>query len=371
MDAISYSYADKQAKRIKKFINDPDSTSGVLTVPKVIASGESVTIPAGRVAILPDVQVDGTLNVLGDIFIPTGTANSKVVQKVASTDKAIPRFNGTNGDIQNSGVIIDDSNHIGLGTSNISERLTLPQGNDGRVGWTSGSVTVGAIYMDSSDNVKIMGRNGASNSAVDRVTLDSSGNVGIGTSSQIDKLGVKGNIAISSLVGTTYTDGSGVLFYRGADNTQMGYIGFGGTTTPIEFVNSKNTGFAFYNGDILQKTPYGLGYGTGAGGTVTQLTSKSTAVTLNKPSGQITMNNAALAAGTSVSFTLNNNIIDPSSRDIIIFNLVASSLANQQNYTLVCNSGASGCIFTLTNRSAGSLSEAVIIDFAVIKGATA
>lgn len=80
MDAISYSYADKQAKRIKKFINDPDSTSGVLTVPKVIASGENITIPAGRVAVLPNVQVDGTLNIEGEVFIPSGATFSKVVE---------------------------------------------------------------------------------------------------------------------------------------------------------------------------------------------------------------------------------------------------------------------------------------------------
>ena len=42
MDAISYSYADKAHKRIKKIINDPDSTSGVVTVPKVIASEETI-----------------------------------------------------------------------------------------------------------------------------------------------------------------------------------------------------------------------------------------------------------------------------------------------------------------------------------------
>ena len=89
----------------------------MLTVPKVIASGDSVTIPAGRVAVLPDVQVDGTLNVLGDIFIPSGTANSKVVQKVASTDNAIVRFNGTTGDVQNSGVFIDDNNSVGIDTA--------------------------------------------------------------------------------------------------------------------------------------------------------------------------------------------------------------------------------------------------------------
>ena len=73
MDAISYSYADKQAKRIKKFINEPDLVSGVVTVPKVIASGESVTIPVGRVAVLPNVQVEGELNIEGEVFIPSGS----------------------------------------------------------------------------------------------------------------------------------------------------------------------------------------------------------------------------------------------------------------------------------------------------------
>lgn len=114
MDAISYAHSAKQEQRIKKFINDPDSTSGVLTVPKVIASGESVTIPAGRVAVLPNVQIDGTLNVQGDVFIPSGATLSGVVEKVTSTDNAVVRFDGTIGKVQNSGVIIDDSNNVNL-----------------------------------------------------------------------------------------------------------------------------------------------------------------------------------------------------------------------------------------------------------------
>lgn len=72
MDAVSYSIASKQAQRIEKFIENPDSVSGVLTVPKVIAAGETITIPAGRVAVLPNVQVDGTLNISGEVFIPSG-----------------------------------------------------------------------------------------------------------------------------------------------------------------------------------------------------------------------------------------------------------------------------------------------------------
>ena len=80
MDAVSYSHSAKQANRIKKFIDNPDSNSGIVTVPKVIATGESVTVPAGRVAVLPNVQVNGTLNVLGEVFIPSGSSLSQVVE---------------------------------------------------------------------------------------------------------------------------------------------------------------------------------------------------------------------------------------------------------------------------------------------------
>lgn len=83
MDAISYSYADKQAKRINKFIENPDSNSGIVTVPKVIGAGESVTIPAGRMAVLPNVQVDGTLNIEGEVFIPTGSTFGDLEDQIA------------------------------------------------------------------------------------------------------------------------------------------------------------------------------------------------------------------------------------------------------------------------------------------------
>lgn len=77
MDAVSYSHSAKQAQRIEKFIKNPDSNSGIVTVPKVIGAGESVTIPAGRVAVLPNVRVDGTLNVEGEVFVPSGSVFSK------------------------------------------------------------------------------------------------------------------------------------------------------------------------------------------------------------------------------------------------------------------------------------------------------
>ena len=61
MDAVSYAHSAKQAKRIKRFIENPDSNSGVLTQPKVIEAGETVTIKSGRQAILTDTVVNGDL----------------------------------------------------------------------------------------------------------------------------------------------------------------------------------------------------------------------------------------------------------------------------------------------------------------------
>ena len=74
MDAVSYSHADKQKQRIEKFNANPDSNSGIVTVPKVIGAGESVTVPAGRVAVLPNIQVDGEIVVQGEVFVPAGSS---------------------------------------------------------------------------------------------------------------------------------------------------------------------------------------------------------------------------------------------------------------------------------------------------------
>lgn len=62
--------------------------SGIVTVPKVIASGETVTIPAGRVAVLPNVIVDGTVVVEagGEIFVPAGAGFNNLDQRIDTLD---------------------------------------------------------------------------------------------------------------------------------------------------------------------------------------------------------------------------------------------------------------------------------------------
>ena len=106
-----------------------------------------------------------------------------------------------------------------------------------------------------------------------------------------------------------------------------------------------------------------LGYAPGAQGTATQATDKSTGVTINKSAGRITMNNAALAGNTAVSFTLTNNTV--SVNDTIIVNISGGGTAAA--YTTYISSMAAGsAVVTLRNMTAGSLSEAVIINFSVL-----
>ena len=107
-----------------------------------------------------------------------------------------------------------------------------------------------------------------------------------------------------------------------------------------------------------------LGYTAAAQGTVTQATSKSTGVTLNKSAGQITMDDATLNATTNVAFTLTNSTI--SAKDVIVVN-VAGGVASNETYNCWVSGHTTGsCTFVLRNISAGNLSEAVVLNFAVI-----
>jgi hypothetical protein len=112
-----------------------------------------------------------------------------------------------------------------------------------------------------------------------------------------------------------------------------------------------------------------LGYSTAAQGTVTQATDKSTGVTLNKSAGRITMNNAALAGATAVSFILTNSVI--SANDTMIVNIGSNTTGSALGAytTYVSYLAAGSALITLRNLTAStSYSEAVVINFAILHG---
>ena len=106
--------------------------------------------------------------------------------------------------------------------------------------------------------------------------------------------------------------------------------------------------------------------GPTTGGTVTQATSKATGVTLNAASGQITLDDAALAAAAEVTFVVTNSEI--SATDVVVVN--HSSAGTAGAYLAQATNTAGSFKITVANLSAGSLGEAIVLSFVALKGAS-
>jgi hypothetical protein len=108
----------------------------------------------------------------------------------------------------------------------------------------------------------------------------------------------------------------------------------------------------------------GIGYATGAGGTVTQGSSRTTGVTLSKLCGTITMFSAAVAAAASSTFTLTNTFI--AANDIL--KVTHNSATNPCCWICeaICAAGSASII--VKNVSAASITEATPLKYVLIKG---
>jgi hypothetical protein len=111
----------------------------------------------------------------------------------------------------------------------------------------------------------------------------------------------------------------------------------------------------------------GVGYTAGAGGTVAQSGNKSGGVTLDKQSGAITMQATNLGAATIVSFVLTNSTIG--ANDLLVLQHQSGGTLGAYTLNAACASG-SATIY-VRNNTAGGLAEALVIRYAVIKGAVA
>jgi hypothetical protein len=172
------------------------------------------------------------------------------------------------------------------------------------------------------------------------------GNITGGNVRSVAIVSAAGNVTGGNLVtnGALVTSGSTI----NSNITTTGNI----TITGAGGVSSNNSGK--------------IGYGTGSGGTVTQLTDKTTGVTLNAASGQITMAGTQLTGDATVSFTLTNSVI--ANTDVMIINQVGGGNIGLYAFNAVCNSGTANIAvhnMTNTNRS-----DAIVLRFAVIRGAT-
>jgi len=247
----------------------------------------------------------------------------------------------------------------------VARTWTMPD-KDGTVAMTS-DIT-GGTSAGSFTTLNTSGNNVLGDATTDTLNVgngglikDASGNVGLGRSPNYS-LDVYRSGTTSSTVAAA--NDNVVTVMQTVTNTQANIGSL--TSHPLVFIQGNAEAARIDNNkNLLVTTPALLGYGTGAGGTVTQATSKSTTVTLNKPAGKITMDAASLAAGSTVIFNLNNTMIGSS--DMVNVQLDAGGIVSTANYNVWASSGTAAAVVALKNVSAGALSESVGIRFHVTK----
>lgn len=161
----------------------------------------------------------------------------------------------------------------------------------------------------------------------------------------------------------------GVLAVQNNAGTDFSRLQFGGATSSFPALKRSTTELHVRLADdsgLAGLRAGSLGYPSGAGGTVTQATSKATGVTLNTVTGEITVNAAALAADTSVSFTVTNSAI--AAGDMVLVQHVSGGTVG--SYTVTAVAAAGSASVTVRNITGGALAEAIVVKFVVFKAAT-
>ena len=139
-----------------------------------------------------------------------------------------------------------------------------------------------------------------------------------------------------------------------------------GRVTSLDGVTIGSTTRASVAGTSVTATSI-MGYSTGSGGTTTQpdTSGKSTTTSaLNKVNGEIVMDDEALAANTTVSFTFTNGVISPTS--VVIVNHASAGTSGAYQVT-VGAVGTGTCLISVRNVTGSPLSEAIKLNFAVIQ----
>lgn len=113
-----------------------------------------------------------------------------------------------------------------------------------------------------------------------------------------------------------------------------------------------------------------IGYPTGTGGTVTQATSRTTGVTLDKITGEIVLFGPTTIAGhSSQEFTLTNSTI--AANDVVVV-CIKSGITTAQYVVGTTAIAAGSCKISIQNvNNAATGSDTPVLQFAVIKGAVA
>jgi len=162
-------------------------------------------------------------------------------------------------------------------------------------------------------------------------------------------------------VGTTGIQGlaGSVITFAATGTYTFEFVSYdSGTTITIQDLSRPLNRYT--NGVTSNSATAGIGYATGAGGAVTQGTSRTTGVTLNTVSGAITLFSAAGSTSWQ-SFTVTNSTV--AATDVIIVNQKSGTDLYEIHVTAV----AAGSFRISYKTTAGTTTEQPVFNFAVIK----
>jgi hypothetical protein len=143
-----------------------------------------------------------------------------------------------------------------------------------------------------------------------------------------------------------------------ADDFVVSRFNDSGVFQAQSFLISRSTGACLWNENVAS----GYNTGAGAGGTVTQITSRTTAVTLDKVTGEITLVSAAGSA-TFATFTVNNSKVTANSR------IILNQKSGTDKYRLHVTRVAAGVFDITFATTGGTTTEQPVFSYMVLSGA--
>jgi hypothetical protein len=263
----------------------------------------------------------------------TPLAEDVIFPPVSSTDNAVVRWDGALGDAaQNSNVTINDAGDLAVPSSTAST-----------------SSTTGALVVTGG-----VGVGGA---------ITSGGE--IRSSSAASGQNFYGFGSVSGQVAGFYINSFNVVGFQLQVTDSAGGYSIIGTSTnhDVSLIRNAAPRFSIHASNTAFRGGAVFGYedgGDATGGAVTQLTSRTTAVTLNKACGVITLFSVAGSA-TFQSFTINNSLVLANDAVIVV------QKSGTDLYEIHVTAVAAGS-FRLTFRTTGgTTNEAPAFTFAIIR----
>jgi hypothetical protein len=333
------------------------------------------------------IEVGGSGNVYMDLKNPNSDDYDLRIQAAGTTPRiftnaAILQIDGTSVNLQSN-----TNGNVGIGTNAPAVKLEISQTQAAQtavrvlntdtssLASSSYIATQGGVSVDLTAEQNAQADIGTSSSHpliiksndVERMRVTSAGDIGVGISAPLGKFHVAGSTA-NDIVRITQS-GAGVPLRVEDETTDTtpfiidtaGNVGIG---TPTPAVKLDVIGAITSTAQITSSSPTaGIGYATGAGGTVTQLTSRTTPVTIDKICGSITMF-AAAGSTTAATFTVNNSTVT------IDDTIIVNQRSGTNLYDLLVTAVANGSFNITFRTTGGTASDSPVINFTVINSVT-